>query len=175
MDSRRRSSASPASGSKRSRSPDTVEEAWRLQCKRSTAGSRRAACKYDGAAYVPEKLIDFARGGRWYYEDPPLKPMSGPKFSAWLAEWERQRRVSEAWRATIGSTSGGGAPLAGEEEEEDEDAAFEKAIQDSLKDAAEKDKAEEEERAAAIAAVQEAEAREAQAQAQAATIVYLSD
>jgi hypothetical protein len=151
-----------------------VEEAWRLFCKRSAVGSRRAACKYDGAAYVPDKLIDFARGGRWYHEDPPLKPMSGPKFSAWLAEWERQRRVSEAWRATIGSTSGGGAPLAGEEEE-DEDPAFLKAIQDSLKDAAKKDKAEEEERAAAIAAVQEAEAREAQAQAQAATIVYLSD
>jgi hypothetical protein len=97
--------------------------------------------------------------------------MSGPKFSAWLAEWERQRRVSEAWRATIGSTSGGGAPLAGEEEEEDP--AFLKAIQDSLKDAAEKDKAEEEERAAAIAAVKEAEAR-AQAEAD-RFIVDLSD
>jgi hypothetical protein len=155
-----------------------VEEAWRLFCKRSAAGSRRAACKYDGAAYVPDKLIDFARGGRWYHEDPPLKPMSGPKFSAWLAEWERQRRVSEAWRATIGSTSGGGAPLAGEEEEEDEDKdpAFLKAIQDSLKDAAEKDKAEEEERAAAIATVKEAEARAAQAQAEAdGFIVDLSD
>ncbi|KAK1648248.1 hypothetical protein QYE76_066053 [Lolium multiflorum] len=93
------------------------------------------------------KLRDFTRGGRWYHEDPPLKPMSGPKFSAWLAEWERQRRVNEAWRATIGSTSAGVPRRAGEEEEEDEkDPAFLKAIQESLKDADEKKKAEEEER-----------------------------
>jgi hypothetical protein len=86
--------------------------------------------------------------------------------------------VSEAWRATIWNTSGGGAPLAGEEEEEDEDKdpAFLKAIQDSLKAAAEKTKAEEEERAAAIATVKEAEARAAQAEAKAdGFIIDLSD
>ncbi|KAK1642502.1 hypothetical protein QYE76_060307 [Lolium multiflorum] len=70
----------------------------------------------------------------------------------------RQRRAKEAWNASIGSTSGGGAPLAGEEEDEDEDPAFLKAIQESLKDAAERKRAEEEDRAAAIAAVKEAEA-----------------
>ncbi|KAK1642495.1 hypothetical protein QYE76_060300 [Lolium multiflorum] len=109
------------------------------------------------AAFVPPKLREFARGGLWYNEDPPLKPMSGPKFDEWCAEWERQRRAKEAWNASIGSTSGGGAPLAGEEEE-DEDPAFLKAIQESLKDAAERKSAEEEDRAAAIAAVKEAEA-----------------
>jgi hypothetical protein len=102
--------------------------------------------------------------------------MSGPKFEAWRAEWERQRRVNEAWRATIGSTSGGGAPLAGEEEEEDEDQdpAFLKAIEESLKDADERKRAEEEDRAAAIAAVKEAEAREAEAEAD-GFIIDLSD
>nr|XP_051201785.1 uncharacterized protein LOC127315327 [Lolium perenne] len=64
MDARRRRGASPASGSKRSRSPDNVEDAWRLFCKRSAAGSRRAACKYDGGEFVREKLRDFTRGGR---------------------------------------------------------------------------------------------------------------
>jgi hypothetical protein len=95
--------------------------------------------------------------------------MSGPKFDEWRAEWERQRRVKEAWNASIGSTSGGGAPLAGEEDEdeedEDQDPAFLKAIQESLKDADERKRAEEEDRAAAIAAVKEAEAREAEAEA----------
>ena len=134
------------------------------------------ACKYDGGAFVPSKLRDFTRGGRWYHEDPPLKPMSGPTFEAWRAAWERQRRVAEAWRATIGSTSGGGAPLAGEEEEEDEDQdpAFLKAIEESLKDADERKRAEEEDRAAAIAAVKEAEAREAAAEAD-GYIIDLSD
>jgi hypothetical protein len=109
MDSRRRSSASPASGSKRSRSPDTVEEAWRLKCKLSAAGSRRAACKYAGALYVPEPLREYAAGGRWYKQDPPLKPMSGEAFEKWRAQWQRDRAALAAWRATIGSTSGGGS------------------------------------------------------------------
>jgi hypothetical protein len=147
-----------------------VEDAWRLQCKRSAAGSRRAACRYAGAAYVPPKLVEFAAGGRWYKEDPPLKTMSSPEFDKWRAEWERQRRAKAAWNATIGSTSGGGAPLAGEEEEEDPD--FLKAIEESLKDDAEKKRVEEEEKAAAIAAVKEAQLREAEADAY---IVDLSD
>jgi hypothetical protein len=146
-----------------------VEDAWRRQCKRSAAGSRRAACRYAGAAYVPPKLVEFAAGGRWYKEDPPLKPMSGPAFDNWRAEWERQRRAKAAWNATIGSTSGGGAPLAGEEEEDPD---FLKAIEESLKDDAEKKRAEEEEKAAAIAAVKEAQLREAEADAY---IVDLSD
>jgi hypothetical protein len=116
MDARRRSSASPASGSKRSRSPDNVEDAWRLKCKRSAAGSRRAACKYGGAYYMPDSLREFAAGGRWYRQDPPLKPMSGADFDAWRAEWERERAAKAAWAARIGSTSGGGG--GGEEEAE---------------------------------------------------------
>ncbi|KAK1553475.1 hypothetical protein QYE76_027259 [Lolium multiflorum] len=169
MDARRRSTASPASGSKRSRSPDTVEDAWRLQCKRSAAGSRRVACRYAGAAHVPPKLREFAPGGRWYKEEPPLKPMSGPDFDKWRAEWERHRRAKAAWDAGIGSTSGGGAPLAGEEEE---GPLFLKAIEESLKDDTEKKRAEEEDLAAAIAAVKEAQLREAEADAY---IVNLSD
>jgi hypothetical protein len=150
-----------------------VEDAWRIQCKYSADGSRRAACKYDGAAFVPPKLRNFARGGRWYNEDPPLKPMSSPKFDEWRAEWERRRRAKEAWNASIGSTSSGGAPLAGEDDE-DQDPAFLKAIQESLKDADERKRAEEEDRAAAIAAVKEAEAREAEAEAD-GFIIDLSD
>ncbi|KAK1662263.1 hypothetical protein QYE76_050422 [Lolium multiflorum] len=145
----------------------------RLQCKRSAAGSRRAAAS-DGASFVPPKLRDFARGGRWYNEDPPLKSMSGPKFDEWRAEWERQRWAKEAWNTSIGSTSGGGPPLAGEEEDEDEDPAFKKAIEESLKDAAERKRAEEEDRAAAIAAVKETELREAEAEAD-GYIIDLSD
>ncbi|KAK1621327.1 hypothetical protein QYE76_026844 [Lolium multiflorum] len=155
MSAHNRSTASPASGSKRSRSPDTVDEAWRLQCKRFAAGSRRAACRYAGASFVPPKLREFAPGGLWYKEDPPVKPMSGPKFEEWR---ERHRRAKAAWDASIGSTSGGGAPLAGEEEEEEEDPDFLKTIEESLKDDAEKKRAEEEDKAAAIAAVKEAKA-----------------
>ncbi|KAK1615923.1 hypothetical protein QYE76_021440 [Lolium multiflorum] len=123
MYARGRSTASPASGSKRSRSPDTVEEAWRRQCKRSAAG---VAMRRAGALYVPDSLREFAAGGRWYREDPPLKPMSGVAFEKWRAEWERERAAKAAWAARIGSTSGGGSggdPRAGEEEVE-EDAAF---------------------------------------------------
>jgi hypothetical protein len=80
MSARWRSSASPASGSKLSRSPDTLEEAWRHHDKLSAAWSWRAACKYAGALYVPPKLRDFAAGGRYYKADPPLKPMSGGDF-----------------------------------------------------------------------------------------------
>jgi hypothetical protein len=89
-----------------------------------------------------------------------MKPMSGPKFDEWRAEWERQRRAKAAWNASIGSTSGGGAPLAGEEEEDPD---FLKAIQESLKDDAERKRSEEEEEAASIAAVKEAQLREAEA------------
>jgi hypothetical protein len=48
-------------------------------------------------------------------------------------------------------------------EKEEEDPAFLKAIQESLKDDAERKRAEEEEEAAAIAAVKEAQLREAEA------------
>jgi hypothetical protein len=172
MDSRRRSTASPASGSKRSRSPDTVEEAWRLKCKRSAAGSHRAACRYAGALYVPDSLREYAAGGRWYRQDPPLKPMSGEAFENWLAEWQRDRASKAAWAATIGSTSGGGSG-GGEEEEEaaEEEAAFRRAVAESEADAAEKARAEAEEQAAAIAAVQEFEAR--QAREEAARIAFI--
>jgi hypothetical protein len=78
---------------------------------------------------MPESLREFAAGGRWYQEDPPLKPMSGGDFEKWRAEWERDRASKAAWAALIGSTSGGGSggdPRAGEEEAEEaeEDAAF---------------------------------------------------
>jgi hypothetical protein len=137
-----------------------VEEAWRRQCKRSAAGSRRAACKYDGAACVPENLIDFVRGGRWYIEDPPMKPMSGPKFDEWRADWERRRWAKEAWSS--GSTSARGAPLAGDDEEAPD---LLKELRQFLKDDAKRKRAEEEEVAAAIAAAKEAELREAEAEA----------
>lgn len=79
-------SASTASGPKRSRSPETLEEAWRRHCKLSTAGSHRAACRYAGGLYVPPKLREFAAGGRWYKTDPPLKPMSSVNFEKWCAD-----------------------------------------------------------------------------------------
>jgi hypothetical protein len=167
MDAHHRSTASPASGSKRSRSPNTVEEAWRLKCKRSAAGSCRAACRYAGALYVPNSLREFAAGGRWYRQDPPLKPMSGRAFEKWLAEWQRDRASKAAWAATIGSTSDGGSG-GGEEEEEaaEEEAAFRRAVAESEADAAEKARAEAEEEAAAIAAVAEFQAKEAAARAE---------
>jgi hypothetical protein len=177
MDARRRSTASPASGSKRSRSPDTVEEAWRRQCKRSAAGSRRAACRYAGALYVPDSLREFAAGGRWYRQDPPLKPMSGVAFEKWRAEWERERAAKAAWAARIGSTSGGGSggdPRAGEEEVE-EDAAFRQALAASEAEAAEKARAKAEEEEAAIAAVAEFEAQEAAARGPFVPFVILDD
>jgi hypothetical protein len=99
--------------------------------------------------------------------------MSSPKFDEWRAEWERQHRANAAWNASIGSTNGGGAPLAGEEEKE-EDPDFLKAIQESLKDDAERKRAEEEEEVEAIAAVKEAQLREAAAEAD-TYIVDLSD
>ncbi|KAK1594917.1 hypothetical protein QYE76_059249 [Lolium multiflorum] len=172
MYSRRTSSASPASGSKRSRAPDTLEEAWRLQCKQSAAGSRRAACRYRGSLYMPSSLREFAPGGLWYKADPPLKPMSGPVFNKWRADRERNRRSKAAWEA---STSGGFAPPAGEEAEEaeeGEDPLFLKALAASLKDDADKKRAEEEDKAAAIAAVKEKEARDAEENA---TIIFLDD
>jgi hypothetical protein len=155
-----------------------VEEAWRLKCKRSTAGSRRAACRYAGALYMPDSLREYATGGRWYRQDPPLKPMSGEAFDKWLAEWQRDRASKAAWAATIGSTSGGGSG-GGEEEEEaaEEEAAFRRAVAESEADAAEKARAEAEEQAAAIAAVQEFEARQArearEAQEEAARIAFI--
>ncbi|XP_047057869.1 uncharacterized protein LOC124664378 [Lolium rigidum] len=90
MSARWRSSLSPASGSKRSRSPDTLEEAWQRHCKLSADGSRRAACKYAGALYVPPKLREFAVGRHYYKADPPLKPMSGGDFDKWRRDWEQQ-------------------------------------------------------------------------------------
>ncbi|KAK1667008.1 hypothetical protein QYE76_055167 [Lolium multiflorum] len=144
----------------RSRSPDTVEEAWRLKCKYSAAGSRRAACKYAGAEYVPEPLREYAAGGRWYKQDPPLKPMSGDAFEKWLADWQRDRASKAAWRATIGSSSGGGSG-GGDEEEE----------------AAEEEAAFRQEEAAAIAQVEAFEARQArearEAREEAARIAFI--
>jgi hypothetical protein len=139
-----------------------VEEAWRLKCKRSAQGSRRAACRYAGALYVLDSLREFAAGGRWYREDLPLKPMSSVAFEKWRADWERDRASKAAWAARIGSTSGGGSggdPRAGEEEAEaaEEEAAFRRAVAESEKDAAEKARAEAEEEAAAITAVREFE------------------
>ena len=86
MSARRRISLSPAAGSKRSREPETMEEAWRLHCKYSIAGSRRAAWKYVHSRYMPPLLRDFAVGGRYYEDDPPLKPMSGGDFEKWRSE-----------------------------------------------------------------------------------------
>jgi hypothetical protein len=80
MSTQRRSSLSPAVGSK----PATVEEAWRRHCKFSAAGSRRAACKYVGSEWMPPMLRDFAEGGRYHKVDLPLKPMSGGDFEKWL-------------------------------------------------------------------------------------------
>jgi hypothetical protein len=93
--------------------------------------------------------------------------MSGPEFEKWCVEWERNRRAKAAWGARIGSTSGRGAPRAGEEEEEaeEDDPLFLQAVSTSKKDAAEAARAEAEEEAAAIAAVKEMEAREAAARA----------
>jgi hypothetical protein len=84
MSAQRRSSLSPAAGSK----PDSVEEAWRRHCKYSAAESRRAACKYVGSEWMPSSLRDFAEGGRYYKVDPPLKPMSVVDFEKWRRGWE---------------------------------------------------------------------------------------
>jgi hypothetical protein len=143
MSTRRSSSASPASGSKRSCSPNTLKEAWQRHCKLSTAGSRHAACKYAGALYVRE----FAAGGRYYKADPPLKPMSGGDFEKWRRDWEQQRAWKAAWQQ---STNGGGAPRASEEEEEEEEAEEEdlmylQEVAASMKDATDKARAEEDE------------------------------
>jgi hypothetical protein len=125
-------------------------------------------CRYVGALYVAVKLREFAAGGRYYKADPPLKPMSGVEFDKWRADWEQHRRSKAAWEARIGSTSGGGAPLAGEEEEEaeeGEDPLYLQAVAASMKDAAEAARAEEDEVAQVIATVKEMEAREAAANA----------
>jgi hypothetical protein len=114
MSSSRRSSLSPAAGSK----PDTVEEAWRRHCKYSAARSRRAACKYVGSEWMPPSLRDFAEGGCYHKVDPPLKPMSGGDFEKWRRGWEQERVWKAAWEqkhAWEGSSSGG-APRAGDEE-----------------------------------------------------------
>jgi hypothetical protein len=76
MSAQRRSSLSPAAGSK----PDSVEEAWRRHCKYFAAGSRRVACKYVGSEWMPPSLREFAEGGRYYKVNPPLKPMRGGDF-----------------------------------------------------------------------------------------------
>jgi hypothetical protein len=65
-----------------------MEEAWRLHCKHSAAGSRLAACKYAGFDWVPPTLRDFAEGGLYHKVDPPLKPMSGGDFDKWRSVWE---------------------------------------------------------------------------------------
>ncbi|KAK1600923.1 hypothetical protein QYE76_007842 [Lolium multiflorum] len=131
MDARRRSTASPASGSKRPRSPDNVGDVWCLQGKRSAAGSRRAACRYAGAAYVPPKLVEFTAGG-------VVQPGSADEAD----ERPQVRRVAREWETMPGE---GGlkrehrehrwrrAPLTGEEDPD-----FLKAIQESLKDDAER-------------------------------------
>ncbi|KAM0833844.1 hypothetical protein ACQ4PT_064016 [Festuca glaucescens] len=66
MSAPRRSSLSPAAGSKHSREPATVEEAWRRHYKNSVVGSQRAACKYVGSEWMPPKLRDFAEGSRYH-------------------------------------------------------------------------------------------------------------
>jgi hypothetical protein len=48
MSAQRRSSLSPAAGSK----PAMVEEAWCRHYKFSAAGSRRVACKYVGSEWM---------------------------------------------------------------------------------------------------------------------------
>ena len=118
---------------------------------------------------MPPKLREFALGGLWYRADPPLKPMSGPVFEKWRADWEMNRWSKAAWEA---STSGGLAPPGGEEAEEGEDPLFLQALAASLKDDADKKRAEEEEKATAIAAVKEMEAREAEENT---TIIFLDD
>jgi hypothetical protein len=164
MSAQRRSTLSPAAGSK----PDTVEEAWRRHYKYSAAGSRRAAYKYVSSEWMSPSLRDFAEGGRHYKFDPPLKPMSGGDFEKWQRGWEQERTWKAAWeqkRAWEGSSSGG-APRAGdaeEEAEEGEDPLFLEAVAASKKDAADKARAEAEEAAQAIAAVNELMAREAAA------------
>jgi hypothetical protein len=92
MSAQRRSSLSPAVGSK----PATVEEAWRRHCKFSTAGSRRAACKYVGSEWMPPMLRDFAEGGRYYKVDLPLKPMSSGDFEKWLGRPPPPLRLSSS-------------------------------------------------------------------------------
>jgi hypothetical protein len=51
MSGQRRGFASPAAGSE-------LEEAWKRACKYSTAGSRRAACKYSAATMPPSLRED---------------------------------------------------------------------------------------------------------------------
>jgi hypothetical protein len=125
---------------------------------------------------VPESLREFAAGGRWYLEDPPLKPMSGGAFEKWRADWERERASKAAWAVRIGSTSGGGSggdPRVGEEEAEE--AAFLQAVAASEAEAAEKARAEAEEEAAAIAAVAEFKAQETAARGPFVPFVILDD
>jgi hypothetical protein len=105
MGGQRRASLSPAAGSK----PESLEEAGRVHCKYSAAGSRRAACKYS-AAGMPPSLRDFAEGGRYYKADPPLKPMRGADFEKWRRRWEQEQAWKHAWEkkhAPEGSSSGG--------------------------------------------------------------------
>jgi hypothetical protein len=163
MSGQRQGSGSPAAESKLKE----PEEAWRRQCKYSTARSRRAACKYS-AATMPPLLRDFAEGGRYYKADPPLKPMSGADFEKWRRRWEQEQAWKHAWEKKHawegkGSSSDGGGGDEEEAAEEGEDPLFLEAVAASKKDAADKARAEEEEAAAAIAAVNELIAREATA------------
>jgi hypothetical protein len=89
MSRQRQGSASPAAGSE-------LEEAWKHACKYSTAGSRRAACKYS-AATMPPSLQDFAEGGPYYKADPPLNPMSSADFEKWRSRWEQE----QAWKHAV--------------------------------------------------------------------------
>jgi hypothetical protein len=146
MSAQRRSSLSPAAGSK----PDSVEEVWCRHCKYSAAGSQRAACKYVGSEWMPPSLWDFAEGGRYYKVDPPLKPMSGTDFEKWRRGWEQEQAWKAAWEkkhASEGSSSSG-APRATDEEEEaeeGEDPLFLEVVAASKKDAVDKARAEAEE------------------------------
>jgi hypothetical protein len=89
-----------------------LEEAWKRQCKYSTAGSRRAACKYSTAT-MPPSLRDFAKGGPYYKTNPPLKPMSGADFEKWRSRWEQEQAWRHAWEKKH-AWRGRGAPGAEE-------------------------------------------------------------
>jgi hypothetical protein len=160
MSGQRRGSLSPAAGSK----PEELEEAWHRQCKYSTAGSRRAACKYVHSEWMPPSMRDFTEGGRYYKADPP---MSGANFDKWRRQWEQEQAWKAAWEkkhTPEEGSSSSGVPRAADEEEEGEDPLFLEAVVASKKDAEDKARAEAEEAAAvAIAAVNELMAREAAA------------
>ena len=161
-----RGSSSSSAGSKRRHEPETLEEAWRLHCKHSVAGSRRSAWRYASSPQsMPPSLVDFAVGGRYYAVDPPPRPMSGPKFEKWRLDWEQWRQWTSG--ASIGSSGASGAVAVAATA--DEDAAFAAAVELSKKDADEAARAEAEEEAQAIADVEAFKAREA------AGVVVLDD